>query len=256
MLKPEDYRGSGDKPSDEYVMLMRRRAILAAVYRLYPMAAAAVGQASPFGGGPYKPMTGWKDGDGTSCTFTNPMVVREAAQNQSLPGSYDIAPASAWRDKKDVLHPAISGHPAWVFHAQGKLPSVGDTYILTGSKENMGEKSYGRFLHVGTILHVDVSKDDVFWVTADGGQNGPNPTGGQAAHLVRRRFSCMSNIPSKPNAPHLWGGAEGDGRRIHGWLDISDSRLAFNDSALQLPSLNDDYLKCGAWIERARAGTP
>ena len=237
----------------EYVMLMRRRAVLATIYRLYPQAAHAVGSASPFGGGPYKEMTGWADGKGTSCTHTNPKVVRNATGNQLLAGAYDIAPAPGWQDKDKNWHPATTGHPAWVLHAKGKLPSVGDSYILTGSKAQDGEKSYGRFLHVGTVVHVDVSADGVFWITADGGQN-EIYTKGQAAHLVRREFKCMTNMPSMPNAPHFSGGAEGDIKRLYGWLDISDPRVTFDQAALDLPSLDSDYRQCGAWIERARAG--
>ncbi len=239
----------------QYVMLMRRRAILAQVFFTYPMAAKAVGQPAPFGGGPYLPMTGWSDGRGTSCTFTNPKVVAGATGDSSIGGAYDIAPASAWTDSDGVFHPATPGHPAWVPYAKGKLPSVGDSYILTGSKANDGLKSYGRFLHVGTVVHVDVSADGVFWITADGGQN-DEYQGGQAAHLVRRKFTCMTNMDKLPKAPHFSGGAEGDLKRLHGWLDMGDPRVNFDLSTdtWDYKNLDNGYRLCGAWIERARAG--
>lgn len=253
--------GRQPDPSDpgfaEYTVLMKRRAVLAAIVRQYPVAFKAVGEASPFGGGPYGLMIGWTDPPGTtSCTHTNPKVVQDASGNPSLPGAYNIAPASAWRGDDGVLHPGTKGHPAWVPYAPGKLPSVGDSYILTGAKEVDGEggkKSFGRFLHVGTIVHVDVSADDAYWITADGGQKDPAKKG-EAAHLVRRQFKCTTSMKSKPNAPHLSGGAEGGHRRVLGWLDIGDPRVTFETQALQRQSIEDEYRKCGAWIERALKG--
>jgi hypothetical protein len=227
--------------------------MLAKIRQVYPQAAkdGAIGQPSPFDGGPYKTMDGWSDGSGTSCTFTCPKVMFAASGGASIPAAYDIAPAPPYTDPKGKKHPANAGHPAWIPYDEGRMPSIGDIYILTGPSR---DKQYGAFLHVGIICHIDVSGDDAIWVTADGGQMEVYKNG-QAAHLVQRKFRCMTQMPDKPKAPHFSGGAEGKFRRIHGWLDIGDPRVVFNKGALDDATIDQLYQDVGAWIDRARTGS-
>jgi hypothetical protein len=243
----------------EYAALMKRRAILAQIWRDYPQAHKAIGQADRHKGPNYKKLEGWSDGSiGTSCTLTNPRIVKNALGNLDQPAGYDIAYAPDYmgpdpddpepdvNKKRKKKFKGSKDHPAFVYADEGKLPSVGDTYLLTN------RNAIGAFLHVGTILHVDVSADGAYWITGDGGQRDPYAQG-QAAHLVRRQYRCISEIAGKPKVPHLSGGAEGD-RRLHGWLDIGHPSVVAKRDLGADDKLDEDYRNCGAWIDRAKGG--
>jgi hypothetical protein len=179
----------------------RRWAILAGVLKEFPKTNNGAHNADGEGQKAAPIMAGtdarWKQGKygkvefeykgpkgGTSCTTVN-----IAVYDETKPSKND-QPGKFWAFGAWPYHPLAGGqgNPGWV--KGGRLPSVGDTYLLS-NKSSAPDDSAWDTGHCGVIL--EIPKDgNGLWITADGGQ-GQTPN--QLSIIVPRWGIIGTNLP-------------------------------------------------------------
>lgn len=216
--------GNGTQVAEENAPILRwddprmakrqkRKKLFAVLAKMLPQSFENPGKAAPHKNGTYKPMACWyKGAKGTSCTAFNPVVMGICCGGQGKDKYWN-----KWGFDAE-------NHPGWVPYEPGKLPSIGDTYVLY---DELG----GQTRHVGIICQIDLAQYGR-WVTGDGGQNDPY-TRGQAAELVPRPWKCSgADAAAYPNTPYLGGGAESPGGmtnpgRLMGWVNLDHESVVF-----------------------------
>jgi hypothetical protein len=206
---------------DDPRMSQKRKKLFAVLAKMLPQAFDNPGRAAPHKQGTYKPMSCWYKGAiGTSCTAFNPVVMSACCGGKG-------------KDKywKNWAFEAPS-HPAWVDYVPGKMPSIGDTYLL------YNEQARG-IRHVGIVCQIDLAIGGR-WVTGDGGQNDPY-TRGQCAELVPRPWKCSELTADHPDTPYLGGGAESAGEmmnpsRLMGWVNLDHESVVFINEEFDEPA--------------------
>lgn len=272
---------------DHPKITQKRKKVLAAIHKLYPMIWEAKGSPArqapkENGGGTFRIMDVWTDKLSTSCTSSCPMVGEAVSPKTSKLWTFNAHKS-----------------PAWVVWGKGtqKMPSVGDVYILyrdevvrpyppepkkPTTKFDAKDRAWREYAsmegkhnphqrHVGIVVQVPTSASEVFY-TADGGQT---VAGVQAAQLVKRAWSQRKPGPTDASRMKTWesymkakdhafanpvreidcaylaGGAESkspsDGNRLVGWIDID--QLEFTDERFDTTYTEQDYLDFGARLK-------
>jgi hypothetical protein len=214
--------------AEKTLAMQRRRRVLAILgHRFAAAMKPHVGKPAPFNQGPLKDMlwTFFVDGSQNTCTSVNAVVM--AAAGASGGWAY-----------------AISSNPGYVEFAEGRRPSVGDTFNL---KSNTDETQH----HSGIIVKVAEQPGD-FWLTADGGQGYPEfgrdsarpPNQKEAAYIVPRSYYCAdTSMGHQLRLNHYCVSdiAQG-GERLSGWVDISHPAVQFKyNAAFDNDGSEDDY---------------
>lgn len=211
---------------DDPRMTQKRKKLFAVLAKMLPQAFEAVGKDAPHKQGTYKRMTCWYEGaKGTSCTAFNPIVMAACCGGQGKDKYWN-----KWAFEAEA-------HPGWVPYEPGKLPSIGDTYLLYDEKTK-------RTRHVGIICQIDLAESGR-WVTGDGGQTDPHAKG-QAAELVPRPWRCSELTADHPDTPYLGGGAESPGGlknpgRLMGWVNLDHESVVFLKEAFDAPAASSPF---------------
>lgn len=269
ILRVDDPRLDRDDP-----MMQRRRKVLAVLGKNFPMAlkyaeVTARGLVAPYMQGDYKDAMGWakavppKRQQNTCAPVNGRMMTLVGASGIWGFGVEGVADASTnWK----VQRP----QDGWVPYAPGRLPSVGDVFILY---EEIAKGVVGAG-HCGVVCQASLVPDE-FWITGDGGQ--PDRTGelhqrksdgrwvrsystpdpdyppdlssdlnaGEAAYLVPRKLDCTD--PKNPRVANFFVG--GGGETLHGWRSVTHPKIRFkNDGAYDETGSQQDYESFKAMI--------
>jgi hypothetical protein len=272
ILRVDDPR-LDEKPNDP--IMQRRRKVLAVLGRRFAMAQqagfneksvgklAALGVKPPYDQGEYKTM--WPFDGQNSCAPVNGYIM--GAQGADASGVWGFGVEYPQRDPKTGQLPAgAKPQTGWVKYEPGRLPSVGDVFIL--NDHDPKTKAAGTAAHhCGVICQVSLDPNE-FWITADGGQPdriGPlhqdrrgqwvrrynakrdpenenekedPPDAFEAAYLVPRQLDCAN--PLVPMIANFYTG--GGGSVLHGWRDVTHPEIKFrNDGAWDEQGTEADY---------------
>jgi hypothetical protein len=249
ILRVDDPRLMANDP-----MMQRRRKVLAALGKNFPMAFAMADVQTydlkpPYLQGDYTKMR-CSDGTMNSCSVVNNFIMQSIGASGGWGyASEGVADASTgWKVKNP--------QDGWVKYAPGRLPSVGDVFLLT-TEIAPGVTGTG---HCGVVCQASLDPNE-FWLTGDGGQPDrtgdlhqtkagywvrsyypahpdndypPNLTGDpkrlqatEAAYLVPRKLDCGD--PQNPLISNFYIG--GGGETLKGWRNVAHPKIFFRGSA-------------------------
>ena len=271
---------------DDPRITQKRKKVLAALFKLYPMLwqdekAAKKPAAVENGGGTYANMGTWEDPNPKNVEGQPPLpkVKRPGTSCTSSIGYISAAVASkskyTWNFQ---AYAAKSGWTPWGKDPTKRMPSVGDVYLLyrdeittppPNATANQKALAEPHMRHVGIVVQVPTSPSEIF-ITADGGQRAYEV---QAAHLAKRAWNVRKPGPSDSSREARWkeciaahsfatpipdldyayfvGGAESkdpmDGNRLLGWIDVD--LCEFDNEAFDKRYTQADYEAMGARID-------
>lgn len=269
ILRVDDPRLDADDP-----MMQRRRKVPAVLGKNFPMTIAladveAHGLVAPYEQGKYKAMKG-ADGSQNSCAPVNAYIMSVVGASEVWGFGIEWG---GWGTKAEGFKPKRSTpQPGYVSYAPGRLPSVGDIFILY---EQIAPGVIGAG-HCGVVCQASLGPDE-FWITGDGGQpdrtgdlhqradgrfmrsyNNPDPDyppdavgelvpgtnvtwrikAHEAAYLVPRKLDCSD--PKKPLIANYFTG--GGGETLHGWRNVTHPKINFkNGGAYDESGSKQDY---------------
>lgn len=220
-------------------VMQRRRKVLATIFHNFPRSAnfqaKALGFKPDYNQGEFQRMLERpNDGKSNSCTAVAATMLTTAAG----PGVYAF---DAHKSK------------AFVPYESGRVPSVGDNFVLFGTVPHFERH------HTGLIMQSNPATNSI-WLTADGGQRDvmtplavgadgwasrepKTPPSDEAAFLVPRMFG--GSVPGKAMLAnlHRTPGAEvPNGYFIEGWLDITHPSVSFSKLGYDSLGTEQDFL--------------
>ena len=213
--------------------MQRRRKVLATVFVEFPQSAdtaTAPDDMPPYQQGRYKAMARGLDATNT-CAPVNVATMNKAGAPGHEFGFGQVAEIKNAQGVTTGLKP----RPAFVKHAPGLAPSVGDSFLATGDD--------GQLHHCGIVVRSSPDFGEL-WLTADGGQPDRTapfqdqggiwkrfyspPPNREAAYVLPRVFMLTDGRPRLGNRFVFPGETMPAGDVLLGWTDITHRAVRFD----------------------------